>query len=51
MDNQGFAPLNNCSNGCCGNHQKAHKEESDYKCCNGKHADGHKYEGCHCNHK
>ncbi len=38
MGDQGFAPLNNCSNGCCGNHEKAHKENSDH-------------EGCHCDHK
>ena len=38
MDNQGLVPLNNCSNGCCCGNEKAHKE-------------GHKHEGCHCDHK
>lgn len=51
MGDQGFAPLNNCSNGCCGNHEKAHKENSNHECCHGKHSDGHKHEGCHCDHK
>lgn len=51
MDNQGFMPLNNCSNGCCCGHEKAHNEGSNHECCHGKHVDGHKHEECHCDHK
>lgn len=40
MDNQGFMPLDNCSNGCCCGNEKAHKEESD-----------HKDKECNCDHK
>ena len=51
MGDQGFLPLNNCSGCCGGHHEKAHDETSDHECCHGKHADGHKHEGCHCDHK
>lgn len=51
MDNQGFVPLNNCSNGCCSDHEKAHKENSDHKCEHDKHDTDHKHKGCHCDHK
>lgn len=50
MDNQGFLPLNNRSNGCSCNHDNGHKKESDSHC-HGKHTEGHKHEGCHCHHK
>ena len=42
MDNQGLVPLNNCANGCCCHHGKAHDK---------KNAKNHKHEGCNCNHK
>ena len=51
MGDQGFAPLNNCSNGCCGNHENAHKKNSNHECCHGEHSNGHKHKGCHCDHK
>ena len=35
MGDQGFAPLNNCSN----------------RCCNKKHSDNNKNKNCHCNNK
>ena len=37
MDNQGFVPLSNPSNGCY--------------CGHGKHAEGHKDKKCNCDHK
>ena len=51
MDNQGFIPLNNRSNGCCCDHEKAHKEENGHQCSHGKHAENHKHKDCHCDHK
>ena len=53
MDIEGFMPLNSCSGGCgCKGHdEKAHKKDSNHKCCHDKYSDDHKHEGCNCGHK
>ena len=53
MDNEGFMPLNSCSGGCgCKGHdEKAHKKDSNHKCCHDKYSDDHKHEECNCGHK
>ena len=53
LDNEGFMPLNSCSGGCgCKGHdEKAHKKDSNHKCCHDKYSDDHKHEECNCGHK